>query len=94
MTSKAGAHDSDSRAVWGIAGIGMKPFVWMTALLLAALFLSGAAITSFDVLTQPNIVTNPETKVAAGWLASGLMFLGLGIRGWRAQRKQTASGKR
>jgi hypothetical protein len=81
-------------AVWEFAVIAMKPFVWITALLLAALFLSGAAVSSFDMLTQPNIVTNPETNVAAGWLASGLMFLGLGIRGWRAQRKWTTAAKR
>ena len=69
----------------------MKPFVWITALLVASLFLADAAVTSYDVLTQSNIVTNPETKVAAGWLTSGLMFLGVGIRGWRTHRNRNAT---
>lgn len=70
----------------------MKPFIWITALVLALLFLAGTAFIAFDILGRPDILTNPESKIAVGWLFTGLMFLGLGVRGWRSQRKrQTAS---
>jgi hypothetical protein len=60
----------------------MKPFVRITALFLAALFLSGAGLAAFDLLTHDNLLRNPELKFAGGWLMSGLMLLALGIRGW------------
>jgi hypothetical protein len=69
----------------------MKPFIWRTALIFAFLFLTSTAFIAFDVLTKPDALTNPESKVAVGWLSTGLMFLGLGVRGWRAQRKRDAS---
>lgn len=70
----------------------MKLFIWITALVLALLFLAGTAFIAFDILGRPDILTNPESKIAVGWLFTGLMFLGLGVRGWRSQRKrQTAS---
>lgn len=65
----------------------MKPFVWITALILSLPFLAGAAFTGFDVLGRPDILTNPESKVAVGWLFTGLMFLGTGVRGWRTHRR-------
>jgi len=65
----------------------MKPFVWITALILALPFLVGAAFITYDVLGRPDILTNPESKVAVGWLFTGLMFLGTGVRGWRAHRR-------
>ena len=68
----------------------MKPFVWVTALLLAVIFLAGAAFTGLDVLSQANILQNAELKIAAGWLVSGLLFLSLGLRGWKAHRRKTA----
>ena len=68
----------------------MKPFVWVTALLLAVIFLAGAAFTGLDVLTHANVFQNPELKIAAGWLVSGLLFLSLGVRGWKAHRHKTA----
>ena len=72
----------------------MKPFIWITALVLALLFLAGTAFIAFDILGRPDILTNPESKIAVGWLFTGLMFLGLGVRGWRSQRKrQTASDR-
>lgn len=72
----------------------MKPFIWITALVLALLFLAGTAFITFDILGRPDILTNPESKIAVGWLFTGLMFLGLGVRGWRSQRKrQTASDR-
>jgi hypothetical protein len=61
----------------------MKPFVRYTALFLAIVFLSGAAFVWFDVFTHDNVFTNPELKIAAGWLTTGLMLLALGLRGRR-----------
>jgi ABC-type uncharacterized transport system permease subunit len=65
----------------------MKPFVRYTALFLAIVFLSGAAFASFDVFTHDNVFTNPELKIAAGWLTTGLMLLGLSVRGWRGRKR-------
>ena len=59
----------------------MKPFVRIAALCLAALFLSGAGLAGFDVLTHDNMLRNPELKLAGGWLMSGLLLLTLGLRG-------------
>jgi len=61
----------------------MKPFVRYTAFFLAVVFLSGATLLWFDVLTHDNIFTNPELKTAAGWLTTGLMLLALALRGRR-----------
>jgi len=61
----------------------MKPIVRFTILLFAVLFLGGAAFAWFDVITHENVLTNPELKFASGWLMTGLVFLGLGLRGWR-----------
>lgn len=61
----------------------MKPFVRYTALFLALVFLTGAAFVWFDVFTHDNFFSNPELKIAAGWLTTGLMLLGLGLRGRR-----------
>jgi succinate dehydrogenase hydrophobic anchor subunit len=69
----------------------MKPFVRFTALFLAILFLTGAGVAWFDVLTHENILTNPELKTASGWLMTGLMLLALGIHGWRRRREQIAT---
>lgn len=66
----------------------MKPFVWVTALLLGLLFLAGAAFTAIDAINDANFVTSPKSKVAAGWLVTGLMFLSLGVRGWRSRRRR------
>ena len=63
----------------------MKPFVRYTALVLGILFLSGAGFAWFDVLTHENVLNNPELKIAAGWLMTGLMLLGLSVRGWRGR---------
>lgn len=72
----------------------MKPFIWITALVLALLFLAGTAFIAFDILGRPDILTNPESKIAVGWLFTGLMFLGLGVRGWRSQRKRQTPSDR
>jgi hypothetical protein len=71
----------------------MKTFVRFTALFLAILFLAGSAIAWFDVLTHENILTNPELKIATGWLMTGLMLLALAIRSWRRSRAQIATTK-
>lgn len=54
-----------------------------TALLLAVLFLGGAVFAWIDLLKQGNLLSNPQLKPAAAWLTTGLMFLALGLRGWR-----------
>ena len=64
----------------------MKPFVKITVVALAVLFLFGAGLAWFDVLTHENIIANPELKSATGWLMTGLMFLALGLRGWRRRK--------
>jgi hypothetical protein len=71
----------------------MKPFVRYTALVLGMLFVAGAAFAWFDVLTHENILTNPELKTAGGWLMTGLMLLGLGVRGWRRRGKRTTAAE-
>jgi hypothetical protein len=38
----------------------MKPFVRLTVIFFAALFLGGAALAWFDVLMHENMLTNPE----------------------------------
>jgi hypothetical protein len=67
----------------------MKPFVWITAFFLSMPFLAGAAFTAYDVMGRADILTTPESKVAVGWLFTGLMFLGLGVRGWKSRRRTT-----
>jgi hypothetical protein len=69
----------------------MKPFVRYTALFLAIVFLTGAAFVWFDVFTHDNVFTNPELKIAAGWLTTGLMLLALGLRGRRRNRRNAIS---
>ena len=65
----------------------MKPFVWITALLLAAIFLAGAIFAAVDVMSHANFINDPELKIAAGWLITGLIFLSLGMRGWKNYRR-------
>jgi hypothetical protein len=71
----------------------MKPFVWSTALGLALLFLAGAVLTAIDATSDPDFLTSPKTKIAAGWLATGLMFLSLGVRGWKYHRRNIRAVK-
>lgn len=66
----------------------MKPFIWITALVLSLPFLGGAAFTAYDVLGRQDILTNPESKIAVGWLFTGLMFLAMGVRGWKSHRRK------
>jgi hypothetical protein len=69
----------------------MKPIVRSTILLFAIVFLGGAGFAWLDVLAHDNILTNPELKFATGWLMTGLMFLGLGTRGWRWRKKSNST---
>lgn len=62
---------------------GMRPFVRFTALLLAILFLGGTLFAWIDILKQGNLLSNPQLISASAWLTTGLMFLALGLRGWR-----------
>jgi hypothetical protein len=65
----------------------VKPFIWITALVLSLPFLGGAVFTAYDVLGSHDILTNPESKVAVGWLFTGLMFLAMGVRGCKSHRR-------
>ncbi len=67
----------------------MKPFVWVTAFVLAILFLSGAGVACVDLLLEGNLINNPKLKPALGLLVTGIMFLGIGLRGWRSHRRST-----
>ncbi|MSP37783.1 MAG: hypothetical protein EXR70_04765 [Deltaproteobacteria bacterium] len=69
----------------------MKPFVIYTALVLAIIFLAGALVAIIEVLQEPNLLANPKLKPALGFLVSGGMFLGIGLRGWRGRRKIAAT---
>jgi len=69
----------------------MKPFVRITTVVLAVLFLLGAGLAWLDVLTHKNILTNPELKSATGWLMTGLMFLALALRGWRRRKRYNST---
>jgi hypothetical protein len=66
----------------------MKPFIWITSLVLSLPFLGGAVFTAYDVLGHQEILKNPESKVAVGWLFTGLMFLAMGVRGWKSHRRK------
>jgi len=71
--------------------VPVKPFVRYTSLVLGILFLCGAAFAWFDVLTHENILSNPELKIASGWLMTSLMLFGLSLRGRRARRRNEGS---
>jgi hypothetical protein len=65
----------------------MKPFVVYSALVLAIIFLASAALAGFDVLQEGHLLSNPKIKPALGFLVTGGMFLGIGLRGWRTRRR-------
>jgi len=70
----------------------MKPFVSYTAIALAIIFLAGALLAGVEVLQEKNLLTNPKLKPALGFLVTGGMFLGIGLRGWRARQRRIHSG--
>jgi len=72
----------------------MKPFVTYTALVFAVIFLAGALFAGVEVLQEGDLLANPKLKPALGFLVTGGMFLGIGLRGWRLRRRNTESGNR
>jgi len=72
----------------------MKPFVTYTALAFGLIFLAGAALALFDLFQEGNLLANPKIKPTLGLLATGVMFFGIGLRGWRSRRSNTDSAHR
>ena len=67
----------------------MKPFVWITALVLSLPFLGGAVFTGLRCFGPSRTFSPiPESKIAVGWLFTGLMFLAMGVRGWKSHRRK------
>ena len=69
----------------------MKPYIVYAALALAVLLLGGAGLACADLLQEGNLLTNPKLKPALGFLVTGIMFLGIGLRGWRARQRRVQS---
>jgi hypothetical protein len=69
----------------------MKSFVRVTSLLLAILFLTAAAFAWIDLLRHGDLLSDARLKPASAWLMTGLMFLAVGIRGWRRRRRTEIS---
>ncbi len=72
----------------------MKPVFRVVSIVLALLFLTGAAFAWTDVLSHDNLLANPLLKTASGLLMTGLMFLALGLRGWRPRKRESAEPPR
>jgi hypothetical protein len=72
----------------------MKPVFRVVSIVLALLFLTGAAFAWTDVLSHENLLANPLLKTASGLLMTGLMFLGLGLRGWWPRKRQSTEPTR
>ena len=72
----------------------MKPVFRVVSMALALLFLTGAAFAWTDVLSHDNLLANPLLKTASGLLMTGLMFLALGLRGWRPRKRQNVEPTR
>jgi O-antigen ligase len=60
-------------------------FVWVTALLLGALFLIAALFATVELWRESDLLGNPKTKIAAAWFMSAAVFLAIGLRGWRGR---------
>jgi hypothetical protein len=67
----------------------VKPFVYYTSLVLALLFLIVAAFAWTEVFDHGDFFRDPLTKSAAGWSMTGLMFLAVGLRGWRSRNRKS-----
>ena len=80
-------------AVWSFCGVKSPPTKPELPMLNpeAPLILAGAVFTALDALTQVDFLTSPKSKVAAGWLVTGLIFLSLGLRGRKAYRRKPVS---
>jgi len=66
----------------------VKPVFRVVSMALALLFLTGAAFAWTNVLTHENVLANPSLKTASGFLMTGLMFLGIGLRGWLPRKRR------
>ena len=66
----------------------MKAFFIYSALALALVFLGGAALAGVELLHEGNIFTDPKVKPALGFLVTGIMFLGIAIRGLRSRKRR------
>jgi hypothetical protein len=66
----------------------MEPFFRITSFVLGILFLIAAAFAWIDLFKYGDLLLDPGLKPAAGWLLTGLMFLALGLRGWRSRRRR------
>jgi hypothetical protein len=69
----------------------MKPFIVYSALGLAILFLGGALFAGAELLHEGNLLTNPKIKPALGFLVTGIMFLGIALRGLRSRKQANPS---
>jgi hypothetical protein len=67
----------------------VKPFICYTSLVLALLFLIVAASAWIEVFHHEDFFANPLTKSAAGWSMTSLMFLAVGLRGWRRRDRKS-----
>jgi hypothetical protein len=67
----------------------MKPIFRFTSIVMALLFLTGAAFAWTNLLSHENLLADPLLKTASGLLMTGLVFLALGLRGWRPRRRQS-----
>jgi hypothetical protein len=65
----------------------VKPFFIYSALALALVFLGGAALAGVELLHEGNIFTDPKIKPALGFLVTGMMFLGIAVRGLRSRKR-------
>jgi hypothetical protein len=72
----------------------VKPFIYYTSFFLALLFLIVAASAWTEVFDHGDIFAHPLTKSAAGWSMTGLMFLAVGLRGWRSANRKSKEGDR
>ncbi len=66
----------------------MKPVFVYAALLLALVFLAGAAVAGVELLREGNSFTDPKVKPALGFLVTGMIFLGIGLRGLRSRKRR------
>jgi hypothetical protein len=71
----------------------VKPLVRVASLILAVLFLMAAAFAWIEILQHGDVLSDPRLKSSSAWLMSGLMFLPLGVRGWRPRQRRNAETK-
>jgi hypothetical protein len=57
--------------------------ICITALVLAAVFLTAAIAALVELWREGEGMSNPKFKIAAAWLTSAGIFLAIGLRAWR-----------